>query len=192
MFDLYNGKVRLLKSEIDVPEIKELIEGIPTEDAVAVVLFIFLMYDRTNDNPLYNLPNEERRPEAVRASGIDFTKYDDILLSKACNAYSKKHHDDIQEDIDVYDHKLFQFIEMLNELDPEIIKNTHELSGRVSFSTNVDIITTVLDNSLNIIVDKSVLTDMKESGKYNQKLRGTLSKRVQKKLLNKIKDDDTV
>ena len=188
MFDLYNGEIRLLRDEIKVPEILEYIKDMDDDDARPLVLYIFLRYDRTKDNPLYNLPASERDIEAVYASKIDLSKYDSKDMATLGYAYQKANKDDIQEDIDVYDQKLFQFIDMLEELEPQIIKNTHELSGRVSFSTNVDIITTVLDNSLNIIVDKAVLTDMKESGKYNQKLRGTLSRKTQKKLLNKIKD----
>jgi len=192
-FDLYNGEIRLLKKNIKIQEILDLIKKLSDKDARATVLYIFLLYDRSNDNPLKNLPEKERRLEAKEISGIDFDKVDSELLAKAIKAYKKENIDDLQKELDLYDKKLFEFIELLEDEDstPQIIKNEHESTGKISFSTNIDIITNALENALTIIVDKAVLADMKSTGKYNQRLRGTLSKSKQKKLLNKIIDVDT-
>ena len=188
-FDLYKEETRLQKEKIDVPEILDLIEGLDDEKAKAIVMYIFLVYDRTDDNPLCDLPMQERVVEAKSVTNIDLKDYDQSKLNLAIDKYKQKY-DDMQHDIDAYDHKLFEFIDLLEDTDPDIIKNTHELNGKISFSTNIDIIITALENSLNIIMDKVVLTDMKRSGKYVKQLRGTLSPRKQKKLLTQIKHED--
>ena len=188
-FDLYKEKIRLKKDEIDVPEILDLIEDLDDDEALKVVLYIFLAYDRSDENPLRDLPLEERLREAKEITKIDLNTYDSSKLNLAIHKFKGKAHK-MQHDIDAYDNKLFEFIDLLNDTEPEIIKNVHEVSGKISFSTNIDIITTALENSLNIIMDKMVLTDMKRSGKFVQQLRGRLSPQKQKKLLNKIKHED--
>jgi hypothetical protein len=187
-FDLYKEKIRLRKDDIDVPEILDLIEGLDDDKALKIVLYIFLLYDRTDENPIRELPIKEREKEALEITGINFKDYDESKLNLAIHKFKGKAHK-LQHDIDAYDKKLFEFIDLLADTDPDIIKNTHEVSGKISFSTNIDIITTALDNSLNIIMDKIILTDMKRSGKFVRQLRGKLSSQKQKKLLNKIKNE---
>jgi hypothetical protein len=192
-FDLYKNKVRLKKDSIEVQEVKDMIEGLTDEQALSATLYLFLTTDRTEENPLSDLPEEEKDAEAARVvfgkDTPDLSFVDDDVYAAAVAAYNAWRHDSFQDDINVYDKKLFQFITMLEETSPEIIKNTHDITGKVSFSTNIDIITTILNNTLNIIIDKGILLDMKNSGKYNKGLRGTLSNRKQSSLLNKINKD---
>lgn len=195
-FDLYKGKIRLLRKNIEIDEINDLIKNLSDDEALAIVLYITLMYGRTDDNPLKDLPEKERVPEAKLAafgsSDFDiYSVYDDAAVSLAIAGFRAANKDPLQHDIDVYDKKLFEFIEMLedSETDPVIVKNIHEVTGKVSFSTNIDIITTLLENSLNVITDKLILISMQQSGKYGHRLRGKLSKKKQAKLLNKLTDD---
>lgn len=195
-FDLYKGEIRLLRKNIYVDEVNDLIKSLSDKDALAIVLYITLMYNRTNDNPLKDLPEKERVLEAKLAAfgTSDFnisSVYDDTAVSLAIAGYKAANKDPLQHDIDVYDRKLFEFVEMLedSETEPVIIKNVHESTGKISFSTNIDIITTLLENSLNVITDKLILISMQQSGKYGHRLRGKLSKRKQNQLLNKLIDD---
>jgi hypothetical protein len=191
MFDLYKEDIRLKRENVDVPEVSDLIESLSDDKALAITLYIFLMHDRTEENPLRDLPEKERSAEALTISKVDLNEYDDNAVSKAVSGYIKAKHNPIQKDIDVYSKKLYEFIDLLEETTPEIIKNIHDITGKVSYTTNVDIITTTLDNALSIIVEKSVLQEMKKTGKYDQRLRHTLSNKNKTRLLNKIKDDIT-
>jgi hypothetical protein len=191
-FDLYKDKIRLKEDLIEVQEIKDMIKDLTEDQALKVTLYLFLTTDRTEENPLSDLPEGEKKLEASKvvfdSDAPDLSFVDDEVYTIAKNAYDDWRHDTFQKDVDVYNKKLFQFIDMLEDTTPEIIKNVHEITGKVSFSTNIDIITTILNNTLNIIIDKGILLDMKKSGDYNKGLRGTLSKRKKTSLLNRIKE----
>ena len=83
----------------------------------------------------------------------------------------------IQKELDLYDTKIFQFISLLEDPKntPTILRNEHDISGKISYSTNIDILTTILDNVVKIIVDKATVVGMKKGGKFLKSLRGGLS-----------------
>ncbi len=190
MLQLYKESIILDKSKIpNTPAIQELLEKFSEKNALNIIKYIFLTYDRSDENPLKDFPESER---ATRARHIVFGNANIILkkkfpkdvklINEAIKEYEKETIDKIQKDIDLYDKKMYQFIALLNSSTPEIIKNIHSLSGRVTFSTNIDILTTILDNSINIILDKAALTLMKKTGKFSNELRGSLSPNTKGKL----------
>ena len=103
-----------------------------------------------------------------------FNKQELTKISNGIKAY-KESVNDLQKDIDIYDKKIYQFITLLENTKPEIVRNTHETRESVSFSTNIDIINLVLDNSINIILDKADLVLLQQTGKFQGSLRGKLS-----------------
>jgi hypothetical protein len=190
MFELYKNKIKLIDKE--VPEELSRLKG-KVSRYESVVLFIFLMYDRSDENPIKDLRKSSRLKMATKIafntddiSTIFSRKEIDEILS-AAKEYKENSTDMIQRDIDLYDKKIYEFIDLLNQMQPSIIKNTHEITGRVTFSTNIDIIMSILDNSVNIIIDKIALSGMKRTGKYTNELRRKLSN-SNLKILNKIKD----
>jgi len=189
MIHLYKEEVAINKKDIEIPSILEIIDTLPKEDYTKVILYIFLTEDRSNDNPIKDLQHSIRKRKAKEIVFGDanfnfwktYAKYTD-LITRAIADYSAESIDKIQKDIDLYDNKMYQFKELLDNTEPEIIKNTHELSGRVTFSTNIDILTVILDNIINIIIDKNKLVTMQKTGKFDGRLRGRLSPNTKGKL----------
>ncbi len=182
MFQLYKGKIALDKKHENFPSVKKIDDLFHDEDALSIILFIYLTIDRSDDNPIKDFPEEERIEEAQeiafgdRGTSIEEKYSDDMgLIQEVINRYKKDNIDKIQRDIDLYDKKMYQFIKLMDDNKPKVIKNTHDITEKVSFSTNIGILTTILDNSINIILDKALLVNMKKSGKFNGNLRGRLS-----------------
>jgi len=192
MLHLYKGKVAINKEELpNIQEIDKIISTFKAEDSLKVLTYMYLLLNRTDENPIkeFAIPERTRLAKKIAFGNTTdsvATMYpnDTKLIAQAFKEYEKLVVDKIQRDIDLYDKKMYQFIQLLEDNEPEIIKNTHEISGRVTFSTNIDIITSILDNSINIILDKAVLTVMKQTGKFSNELRGNLSPNVKGKLTN--------
>jgi len=193
MFQLYKSKIILDKELINIEELSKLVDVLEKDkkgkDAVKLIMFIFLSIDRSNENPIRDLSLADRAREARYIAFNNHTfdikkKYKKYYSSikAAMLAYKENKVDSIQKDIDLYDKKMEQFIKLLDDNEPEVVRNTHELTGRVTFSTNIDIINTVLENSINIILDKSALVKMKKTGRFNTSLRGGLSPNTRSKL----------
>jgi len=201
MIQLYKEKITIDKSDIKEEAILTLIDLIPNKDATSLITFIYLTENRTDDNPLKDLQTDERQRLAKKcAFGKDtyniskkFSKYKkeiaDAVLEYRENQYNGTKAGNLQKDIDLYNKKMYQFMKLLKDTEPEIIKNTHEISGRVTFSTNIDILSVILDNIINIIMDKNTLVSMQKTGKFNGSLRGSLSNKKKTKLVNKINDE---
>ena len=101
--------------------------------------------------------------------------------------YLKAQSTGLQKEIDLYDKKIYQFIDLLRSTEPEIIKNIHEITGKVSFTTNIDIINSVLENVIDIVSNKLKLKEMKKTGRYTSTLRPTKSgSSAVEKILNKM------
>jgi hypothetical protein len=85
--------------------------------------------------------------------------------------------DKVQRDVDLYDKKIFQFIDLLTDVKnkPTIKKNVHDKKGTVSYSSNLSIISNVLESVLKIIYDKAQVVNVQKGGKFVKSLRGTLS-----------------
>lgn len=190
MLQLYKSRIIVDKNQLEkFPTIMKIVKDFKAEEANKIVMYIYLMYDRSDENPLKDFPSDERQ---IRAKKIAFKSdepldklFDDKtlkLIIKGAKEYEKETVDSIQKDIDLYDKKMYEFIKLLNENEPQILKNINTMTGKVTFSTNMDIITTVLDNAINIILDKAALTHMKKTGKYSSELRGGLSPNSKGKL----------
>lgn len=193
MLHLYKEKIAINKNDLpNAPSIKKIIDTFTEEDALQVIMYIYLLYNRSDENPIKEFPISERSRRARKLAFGDATitiqvlfPKSEKLIGKAIKEYEKETIDKIQKDIDLYDKKMYQFISMLNENEPTILKNVHEHSAKTIFTTNIDIITTILDNSINIILDKAALTLLKKTGKFSNDLRGKLSPNVKGKLTNK-------
>ncbi len=192
MLHLYKGKIVINKNDLpNSAAIRKIVEDLKAADATKILMYVYLMYNRDDENPLKEFPSAERSRKAREVVfGNPMANIKELfpknieLITKAIKEYEKLT-DKIQRDIDLYDKKMYQFITLLNENEPEIIKNTNEINDRVTFTTNIDIITTILDNSINIILDKAALTIMKKTGKFSNELRGRLSPNTKGKLINK-------
>lgn len=190
MLQLYKGKIIIDRENLPKSSaINEIVNTLKAADATKILIYIYLMYDRSDENPIREFPSSERNKRAkliaFKSTNQSITTLypNDIkLIKKAIRQYQNETVDKLQRDIDLYDKKMYQFIDLLNNNEPEIIKNVHDISERVTFSTNIDIITTILDNSINIILDKAALTLMKKTGKFVSELRGSLSPLIKGKL----------
>ncbi len=193
MLHLYKNRIVVDKDRLpDSDAIRKIVNTFKADDAVSILMYIYLMYDRSDENPIREFPDLERNRRAKKLAFKNTDKSiaelfpdDKSLIKIAIKEYEDLTIDKIQKDIDLYDKKMYQFITLLNDNEPEIIKNTHDITERVTFSTNIDIITTILDNSINIILDKAALTMMKQTGKFSSALRGSLSPNTKGKLINK-------
>ena len=193
MLQLYKNKIILDKEKIpEIESIHEIVDTFKEDDAIQVLMYIYLVYNRTDENPLKDFPSKERLKRAKEIAFGDIKNSIETLfptkiklIGQACKDYVLTTVDELQHNIDLNDNKMFEFIDLLSNPDntPKIIRNEHEISGRVTFSTNIDIITSVLDNSIEIILEKAALTNLKHTGKFSHELRGGLSK---KKKINKL------
>jgi len=198
MLHLYKNKIAINKEALpDIPEVKQLVDSLKEEDALKVLMYIYLTVSRDDENPLKDFPESERVRLASKIALGDmhnslskmFPK-DIKTINTAIKSYENLVVDKIQKDIDLYDKKMYQFIQLLDKNEPEIIKNIHEISSRVTFSTNIDIVTLVLDNSIELILEKASLISLKQTGKLGHALRGGLSlKKKVNKLIRKVNDD---
>lgn len=183
MFVSYKNSLKIDESKIEVPSLKLLVGKMGDKDAIDLSLYLFLIHERGEENPMRDLSERERVKEVglmiYGDASIDIcAKYPthSKLISDAINEFKSKV-DKVQKELDLYDNKLFQFIDLLEDPDnePKIIKNEHEISGKISYSTNISILTKVLENVIKIIVDKSAIQAMKKGGRYLKPLRGGLS-----------------
>ena len=189
MFQLYKEKIVLLEDDEGISAMQGILAKYKKDDAVKLCLFIFLTVDTGDLNPIKDFP-EFKRADIARKIVFGSSTFDigktyagsNKLVAEAIIAYKKIKYNKIQQDINLYDKKIYQFIALLKENKPEILKNEHEVSGRISFSTNIDIISTVLDNSINIILDKAALVMLQKTGKFSSELRGKLSPNTKGKL----------
>ena len=187
MFVLYKEKIKYDKKAWIPPSLQEIINKESADMAVKWGLFVFLNADRTDDNPIKDIP-ETRRMAMARS--IAFDDYDiskdkdNLNLSlNAINEYKEHCFDKTQADIDLYDKKMVEFMNLLKETDPKIVKNIHEQTGKVSYTTNIDIITTILENVIKIIIDKTTMVGLQKSGNSVVTLRGGLSPNSKGKLI---------
>jgi hypothetical protein len=98
------------------------------------------------------------------------------LINKCIDVYLKDVNTDEQKDIATYSKKMDQFRVMLNGMKPTIEKNTHEQTGMISYSTNMEIINSVLRDIVSLIQAKSSMVALHTTGIIPKHLRGGLSK----------------
>ncbi len=186
MFELYKESVLPINAEIP-EELRPLLKYKSGEN---LLLYAYLLVSRSKDNPIKDLRESERKTMAFSIAFKSAKSFNDLYtekekseINKVIKEYKRSQSTGIQRDLDLYDKKIYQFIDLLNSMEPEIIKNEHEISGRITFSTNIDIINLVLENSIEIILDKLALQELKTTGKTTDRLRGSLSNKNRNKLL---------
>jgi hypothetical protein len=186
MFILYKEKLKLDKNFELPAALQEIIDNTDKDEGIKWALYVFLLADRTDDNPMKDIPTDKR---AALAKKIAFgsTKPQDsdensILAVKAIKEYKEDHFDKTQSDVDLYDKKMFELMSLLTKTEPKILKNTHAVSGKISYTTNIDIITTILENVIKIIIDKATMVGLQKTGNSVTALRGGLSPNSKGKL----------
>ena len=191
-FELYKGKIVLdTKKAADIMDtFSSWITSLSEKESRSRILFVCLYASRSKDNPLRDLPERERYTTAITlAFGTKSSPSEEVRqdIQAAALRYYAETTDKLQKEIDLYDKKIYQFIELLDSTKPEISRNTHEMTDKISFTTNIDIINHVLENSLSILTDKAALLSLRNSGKYDRDLRPSLpfNKRSKLETINK-------
>jgi hypothetical protein len=151
----YKGIVQIDPASIVEPELKRLLNELKhvlNDDTLydKVCIFIFLLCDLSNDNPLVDRPYNTRREEALeiafkeeRDRFMALKDNNEIIrdtINKCIEIYIKYVNTDEQKDIATYSKKMDQFRVMLNGMKPAIEKNTNIRTNMISYSTNMDII----------------------------------------------------
>lgn len=186
----YKGVVSVDPASIVEAELKRLLNEIKTinkdeEIYDKICIFIFLLCDLSNDNPLVDRPYNTRREEALEvAFGSRLGDFKDILaendtlrdlINKCIDFYIKEVNTDEQKDIATYSKKMDQFRVMLHGMQPVIEKNVHESTQMISYSTNMEIINSVLGDIVSLIQAKASMVALHTTGVVPKHLRGGLS-----------------
>ena len=186
----YRGVVTVNQTSIVEPELKRLLHEL--EDVLKdpsifnrVCIFIFLLCDLSNDNPLVDRPWNTRREEALSvAFGDDLTEFITLkdsnekirdLINRSIEIYIKNVNTDEQKDIATYSKKMDQFRVMLHEMKPVIAKNINEWNEKITYSTNMEIINSVLGDIVSLIQAKASMIALHTTGMIPKHLRGGLS-----------------
>lgn len=186
----YKGVVTIDPASIVEPELKKLLHEL--QDVIKdtsifdrVCIFIFLLCDLSNDNPLVDRPWNTRREEALSvAFGDGLTKFVALkdsneqvrdLINKCIDVYLKNVNTDEQKDIATYSKKMDQFRVMLHDMKPVIAKNVNEFNEKITYSTNMDIINSVLGDIVSLIQAKASMIALHTTGMIPKHLRGGLS-----------------
>jgi len=177
LFELYKEGLKLAKGAYIPDSLDELMRE-DKSNALKWALYVFLCADRTDDNPIKDIPEPRVATMAKHLSFGDDKVLDQDhlkLATKAIDEYKKDNFDETQADIDLYDKKMVEFMTLLEETTPVIVKNVHEITEKISYTTNVDIITAILDNVIKIIIDKATMVGLQNTGNSVVTLRGGLS-----------------
>ena len=193
----YKGAVTIDPASIVEPELKRLLHEL--EDILQdpslhdrVCIFIFLLCDLSNDNPLVDRPWNTRREEALSvAFGSDLDKFTALkdsnekirdLINKSIEIYIKRINTDEQKDIATYSKKMDQFRVMLHDMKPVIAKNVNEFNEKITYSTNMEIINSVLSDIVSLIQAKASMIALHTTGQIPKHLRGGLSPLAQSRI----------
>lgn len=200
----YKGKVEIDPNSIVDTALKPLLDELDTilndkELYTKVCLFIFLLCDLSNDNPLVDRPYNTRREEALEVAFGDslqlFLALKDTnvairdIVNKCIDIYIKEINTDEQKDIATYSKKMDQFRVMLHGMKPTIEKNTHETTGMISYSTNMEIINSVLSDIVSLIQAKASMVALHTIGIIPKHLRGGLSQLTTGAIKTEIEDE---
>ncbi len=183
MFTLYKEKIKIAKNAYIPPSLLKLKKLVDEETYMQWAMYIFLNADRTDDNPIKDIPKPQVASMAARlAFDNNLPKANIELAVEAIKEYKEHFFDKTQADIDLYDNKMVEFMTLLKNTTPKIVKNVHEQTGKVSYTTNIDIITAILDNVIKIIIDKATMVGLQKSGNSVVMLRGGISPNSKGKL----------
>ena len=179
-FKLYKDKLIVDKDSLEDQAFVDLLE-----EGLKYLLYVFFAKDLSDDNPLVDIPFDEKEDEArLRAFGSSTYGIPESvqpLVDKALVAYDRlvtEH----QREMYTYEKKMDQFGFLLKKTTPRIEKNVHAQSGFVSFTTNIDIINAILKDITNIIQAKASLMSLHIQGSLPKHLRGKLSPLTKGKL----------
>jgi hypothetical protein len=200
----YKGEVSIDPLSIVEPELKTLLHEIEVTVNNLVLynktcIFIFLLCDLSNDNPLVDRPYNTKREEALEiAFGVDLPVFVALKdsnvkirdnINRCIDIYLKRVNVDEQKDIATYSKKMDQFRVMLSGMKPIIEKNTHETTLMVSYSTNMDIINSVLRDIVSLIQAKASMVALHTTGIIPKHLRGGLSPLSVGKVITETQED---
>jgi hypothetical protein len=202
----YKGIVTIDPNSIIEPELKKYLDDIKKllkDDDLfdKLCIFIFLLCDLSNDNPLVDRPYNTRREEALDvAFQQDLQRFTAIKdanvvlrdnINKCIDIYLKNVNTDEQKDIATYSKKMDQFRVMLQGMRPVIEKNVHEITENISYSTNMEIINSVLGDIVSLIQAKSSMVALHTTGIVPKHLRGGLSPLAKGKVETNLDEDIT-
>lgn len=200
----YKGVVAIDPASIVEPRLRTLLHEIEItiNDQTLydkICIFIFLLCDLSNDNPLVDRPFNTRREEALEvAFGLDLPRFialkdSNVIIrdniNKCIDIYIKDINSDEQKDIATYSKKMDQFRVMLQGMKPVIEKNTHEVTAMISYSTNMEIINSVLRDIVSLIQAKASMVALHTTGIIPKHLRGGLSPLATGKVITEIQED---
>jgi hypothetical protein len=202
----YKGTVSVDPNSIVEPELKKLLDETKKlihNDIIfsKLCIFIFLNCDLSNDNPLVDRPYNTKREEALEvAFQQDLPLFKQIMdgnatirdnINRCIEIYVKEVNTDEQKDIATYSKKMDQFRVMLHDMKPTIERNVHEESEDVSYSTNIAIINSVLENIVSLIQAKASMIALNTTGIVPKHLRGGLSPLTKGKITTTLDDNIT-
>lgn len=184
-FVIYKEKLSVDIDSITNPDVRYLWELDDTDEketAVKAILYVFFTEDLSDDNPLSSLPYFRKPKESLkRAFGDEAYDIEQKLGTawyEAINTARVSYRDEVADtlkDIATFDRKMDELGAMLNETTPIIKRNEHEVSGKITYSTNTDIINKSLASVVNIIQSKASLVAIHIQGTVPKHLRGGLS-----------------
>lgn len=144
------------------------------------LIYIYLFKDEDQDNPLRDLPYDERETEArYRAFGSHTFSFNkelgkewSTLISESVASYKLTEE---EKDIYTYNKKIDELNVLLKTTEPKIYRNKNINTDIVSFATNISILNMILKDIINIIQAKASLVAMYTRGVVPKHLRGGLS-----------------
>jgi len=188
----YKGIVSIDEDSIQSTLLKEKLQELKAfvsddEQYRKICIFIYLLCDLSSENPLVDRPFDSKKADALTVAfgsyqdGINFDALADgtpalkELVNAAITNYVQYENADEQKDINTYNTKMDQFRNMLHDMEPVIIKNDNERTGMITFSTNIDIINSVLSDIVSLIQAKASMIALYTTGIIPKHLRGGLS-----------------
>lgn len=185
---LYKQRTSVDKDSLKYQIFKDILKK-DEEIGNLILIYVFLRCDLSADNPILETPISQRESEAklIAFGKEDFNIEKEYgsnwaqLAQEAIFTYNKELVLDMQKDIAAYDRKLDQFTEMLSITHPTIERNKNSYD-HISYSTNIDIINSVLRDIVSLIQAKASLVSMMVQGTVPKNLRGGLSPLIKGKL----------
>ncbi len=183
---LYKKEVTVDEDTIEISELQDILNK-DSKIGTNALIYIFLYKDESVNNPLRDLPYNDREKESrkrmygsssysfVSELGQDWA----TLIEKGVQAYPISEE---QLDIYTYNKKIDELNELLEETEPKIRKNINVNTDVISFSTNISIINSILKDIINIIQAKASLVSLYMKGSIPKHLRGGLSPLSKQKL----------
>ena len=162
-------------------------------NATKLLRFVFHLCDLSDDNPLRDIEYSKKEVECkFRVFGNrDHLFSDDelSLLHPAIDCYTQQNTTSEERMMEVFNKKIDQIKDVLEDAEPEFIKNINANTGEIKFTSNLDIITKALKEIDNILEAKNKIKAkvMRESS--GSKVRGNLKRSALSKGAFKINED---